>query len=63
LLRFGGAGRRGRIPPNCHATAIAARLVLVGFFVRLEARFSDPAIAKNRGRIIKTTGDGMLLEE
>src|SRR4029450_12100311 len=22
----------------------------------------DPAIAKNRGRIIKTTGDGMLLE-
>src|SRR5260221_13359493 len=22
----------------------------------------DPAIAKNRGRIIKTTGDGMLVE-
>jgi adenylate cyclase len=37
----------------------------VGTLARLKAHrleLIDPAIAKNRGRIIKTTGDGMLVE-
>src|SRR5437588_12918719 len=46
LWSCSGAGRRGRFRRGGHATDTAAGLaLLVGFFVRLEARFSAPTRA------------------
>src|SRR6202171_1870735 len=64
-----GAGRERRLPTALAADMVGySRLMEVdetGTLARLTTHrieLIDPAIAKNRGRIIKTTGDGMLVE-
>ena len=66
--RIGARARRFKTAPGAAARARAAGLLglrLLQMPAELEAHrreFVDPKIQEHQGRIIKTTGDGMLVE-